>query len=134
MTFFTPPSIESNNSKCCPALPEAWVQASLVCVPRTTVSVDPEFVNLTADIVRIIARLCFSGVCVFRVRVWGACRTCRSFGYGYVSVTEVTEVHLALWNRRTELTEVPAGHETCFLPAVRLVPFLFRVRVTGYSH
>ena len=27
MTFFTLPSIESNNSKCCPALPEAGVSA-----------------------------------------------------------------------------------------------------------
>ena len=28
VTFFTLPSIESNNSKCCPALPEAWVPAN----------------------------------------------------------------------------------------------------------
>ena len=27
VTFFTPLSIESNNSKCCPALPEACVPA-----------------------------------------------------------------------------------------------------------
>ena len=27
VTFFTLPSIESNNSKCCPALPEEWVPA-----------------------------------------------------------------------------------------------------------
>ena len=34
----------------------------------------------------------FCRVCGFRVRVWEAYRTSRSFGYGYGSVTEVTEV------------------------------------------
>ena len=34
----------------------------------------------------------FCRVCGFRVRVWGSYRTSRSFGYGYGSVTELTEV------------------------------------------
>ena len=34
----------------------------------------------------------FRRVCGFRVRVWESCRTSRSFGYGYGSVTELTEV------------------------------------------
>ena len=34
----------------------------------------------------------FCRACGFRVRVWKAYRTSRSFGYGHGSVTEVTEV------------------------------------------
>ena len=39
-----------------------------------------------------IARFMFCRVCVFRVREWESYRTSRSFGYGYGSVTELTEV------------------------------------------
>ena len=34
----------------------------------------------------------FCRICGFRVRVWESYRTSRSFGYGYGSVTELTEV------------------------------------------
>ena len=34
----------------------------------------------------------FCGVCAFRVRVRESYRTSRSFGYGYESITELTEV------------------------------------------
>ena len=34
----------------------------------------------------------FGRVCRFQVRVWESYRNCRSFGYGYGSVTELTEV------------------------------------------
>ena len=34
----------------------------------------------------------FCGVCGFRVRVWESYRTYRSSGYGYGSVTDLTEV------------------------------------------
>ena len=34
----------------------------------------------------------FCRVCEFRVRVWESYKTSRSFGYGYGSVTELTEV------------------------------------------
>ena len=58
-------------------------------------------------------------VCGFRVRVWESYRTSRSFGYGYGSVTELTEVPGGHKNMlypypgycgtgRTGLTEVPA--------------------------
>ena len=30
--FFTLPSIESNNLKCCPALPEAWVRSPCIYI------------------------------------------------------------------------------------------------------
>ena len=41
----------------------------------------------------------FCRVCGFRVRVWVSCRTARSFGYGYGSDSEITEV--------------PGGYKTC---------------------
>ena len=37
-------------------------------------------------------KVMFCRVCGFRVRVWESYRTSRSFGYGYGSVTELTEV------------------------------------------
>ena len=37
-------------------------------------------------------KVMFCRVCGFRVRVWELYRTCRSFGYGYGSVTKLTEV------------------------------------------
>ena len=73
----------------------------------------------------------FCKVCGFRARVWKSYRTSRSYGYGYGSVTELTEVpgivarayrnhrssgqvHKMLYpypaycgSGRTELTEVP---------------------------
>ena len=39
-----------------------------------------------------ISKVMFRRVCGFRVRVWESYRTSRSFGYGYASVTELTEV------------------------------------------
>ena len=38
------------------------------------------------------SKVMFRRVCGFRVRVWESYRTSRSFGYGYGSVTELTEV------------------------------------------
>ena len=38
------------------------------------------------------SKVMFCRVCGFRVKVWEAYRTSRSFGYGYRSVTDVTEV------------------------------------------
>ena len=64
-------------------------------------SIDPKFVELTADVVRITFlngikkqknRVMFCRVYGFRVRVWESYRTSRSFGYGYESVTELPEV------------------------------------------
>ena len=37
-------------------------------------------------------KVMFCRVCGFRVRVWESYRTARSFGYGYGSVTESTEI------------------------------------------
>ena len=37
-------------------------------------------------------KVMFCRVCGFRVRVWESYRTSRSFGYGYGSLTELTEV------------------------------------------
>ena len=39
-----------------------------------------------------ISKVMFCRVCGIRVRVWESYRTSRSFGYGYGSVTELTEV------------------------------------------
>ena len=78
-----------------------------------------------------ISKVMFCRVCGLQVRVWKSYRTSRSFGYGYGSVTELTEVpgivarayrthrssgrvqkilypypgYCGTW--RTELTEVP---------------------------
>ena len=38
------------------------------------------------------SKVMFCRVCRFRVRVWESCRTSRSFGYGYASVRELTQV------------------------------------------
>ena len=58
----------------------------------------------------------FCRVCGLRVRVWGSYRTCRSFEYGYGSVTELPEVTSKMWYRHTELTEVPGGYENMLYP------------------
>ena len=48
------------------------------------------------------SKVMFCTVCAFRVRVWESYRTYRSFGYGYRSVAELTEVPRGvLWRRRT---------------------------------
>ena len=39
-----------------------------------------------------ISKVMFCKVCGFRVRVWASYITSRSFGYGYGSVTELTDV------------------------------------------
>ena len=39
-----------------------------------------------------ISKVMFCRVCGFRVRVWESYTTSRSFGYGYESVTELSEV------------------------------------------
>ena len=39
-----------------------------------------------------ISKVMFSRVCGFQLRVWESCRSPRSFGYGYGSATELTEV------------------------------------------
>ena len=39
-----------------------------------------------------VSKVMFCRVCGFRVRVWESYRTSRSFGYGFGSVTELTEV------------------------------------------
>ena len=56
----------------------------------------------------------FCRVCEFRVRVWESYKTSRSFGYGYGSVTELTEVPGIVAQGRTELTEVPGGYKICY--------------------
>ena len=45
----------------------------------------------------------------------GGLQNFQNSGYGYGSCTEVTEVPLALWNRSTELIEVPAGYDPSML-------------------
>ena len=72
------------------------------------------------NILLLVRKVKLCRVCGFRVRVWESYRTSKSFGYGYGSVTELTEVPgivaRAYRTHRssgygcecaTELTEVP---------------------------
>ena len=55
----------------------------------------------------------------FRVRVWGSYRTYRSSGYGYGSVTDLTEVPGIVARACTELTQVPGRYKNA-VPASRV--------------
>ena len=58
----------------------------------------------------------------------------RSSGYGYESVTELTEVPV-LWHRRTELTDVPGRYKNA-VPVPRVfVALAYRTyRSSGYGN
>ena len=60
-----------------------------------------------------IARFNLCRVCGFRVRVWESYRTSGSFGYGYGSVTELTEVTGNVARSHRTHREVPGGYKKC---------------------
>ena len=57
-----------------------------------TVQVFGKCLYVYSGMKRDICKAMFCRVCAFRVRVWESYRTSRSFGYGYGSVTELTQV------------------------------------------
>ena len=98
-----------------------------------------------------ISKVMFSRVCGFQLRVWESCRSPRSFGYGYGSATELTEVPSIVARAyrthrssgraqkmlypypgyggtgRTELTELPGTDMNVLQNSQK-----FRVRVESY--
>ena len=70
-----------------------------ICTNRRGLRLTARFFRLETEQSRMLLRelkehstVMFCRVCGFRVRVWKSCKTCRSSGYGYGSLTELMEV------------------------------------------